>query len=45
MYKLMIVEDDLTIASALQTHFTAWDFEVQCVADFQKVMDSRGIKV
>ena len=39
MYKLMIVEDDLTIASALQTHFTAWDFEVQCVADFQKVME------
>lgn len=39
MYKLLIVEDDLTIASALQAHFAAWNFEVQCVTDFQKVME------
>ncbi len=39
MYKLLIVEDDLTIASALQAHFDCWDFEVQCVTDFQKVME------
>ena len=39
MYRLFIVEDDLTIAKALQAHFESWEFQVQCVTQFQQVME------
>lgn len=39
MYKLLIVEDDLTIAKALESHFAAWEFEVRYVTDFHSVME------
>jgi two-component system response regulator protein BraR/BceR len=38
MYKLLIVEDDATIANALKEYFTSWGMETQCVSDFQNVL-------
>ena len=31
MYKILIVEDDLTIAKTIQSHLTRWDYEVHLV--------------
>lgn len=38
MYKLLIVEDDLTIAKAMQKFLTTWNYEVMMVDDFKNVM-------
>lgn len=38
MYKLLIVEDDLTIAKAMQKFLTTWNYEVIMVDDFKNVM-------
>ncbi len=38
MHKILIVEDDLTIATAVQKHLTAWGLEARCVDDFQNVL-------
>lgn len=38
MYRIMIVEDDGTIAGALEKHLSRWDYEVFCVEDFKNVM-------
>ena len=38
MYRILIVEDDLGIASAMEQQATLWDFDVRCVADFRNVM-------
>lgn len=37
MYKILIVEDDFTIADALQKHLSGWGFEAEAVSDFQNV--------
>ncbi len=37
MYRILIIEDDDTIAGAIQTHLGKWDYEVRCVMDFKKV--------
>lgn len=37
MYKILIVEDDLTIAETLVTHLAKWDYEARCVEDFKNV--------
>lgn len=37
MYKILIVEDDLTIAKTIQSHLARWDYEVHCVTDFKNV--------
>lgn len=39
MYKILIVEDDLTIAKTIQSHLTRWDYEVHCVTDFKNVQE------
>ena len=36
MYRILIVEDDLTIASALAAHLRKWDYEADYVEDFKK---------
>ncbi|MBO5282198.1 MAG: response regulator transcription factor [Lachnospiraceae bacterium] len=38
MYKILIVEDDESIAQALARQIAAWDMEVRCVSDFHRVM-------
>lgn len=37
MYRILIVEDDDTIAKSIRTHLETWDYEVCCVGDFRKV--------
>ncbi len=39
MHKIMIVEDDMTIANAIKEHLTVWNHEVHLVTDFQKVLN------
>lgn len=38
MYKIFIVEDDLTIAENIRHHLEIWNHEVKLAADFQNVM-------
>jgi len=35
MYKIMIIEDDITIAKVVEDHLTKWDYEVKYVTDFK----------
>ena len=39
MYKILIVEDDLTIAKSIDNHLSNWDYEVKYIADFKAVID------
>ncbi len=39
MYKVLVVEDDMTIAGALERHLSKWDYEVRYVEDFKNVMN------
>lgn len=39
MYRILIVEDDMTIAKALSSHLEKWDYEVCFVEDFKNVME------
>lgn len=38
MYRILIVEDDLTIAKSIAKHLSTWNYDVTYVQDFQKVM-------
>lgn len=37
MYRILIVEDDDTIAKTVREHLIKWDYEVRCVEDFKRV--------
>lgn len=39
MYKILIVEDDSIISEEVQRHLRGWGYEVECVSDFDKVME------
>jgi two-component system, OmpR family, response regulator protein BraR/BceR len=39
MYKILIVEDDSTIASILKNHLCKWGYEAENVSDFNNIMD------
>ncbi|HIW20500.1 MAG TPA: response regulator transcription factor [Candidatus Dorea intestinavium] len=39
MYKILIVEDDLTIAKTLSEHFEKWGYQATYIKDFEKVME------
>lgn len=39
MYKILIIEDDLTIAKSLKEHLCKWDYEAEYVTDFKNVAD------
>lgn len=39
MYRILIVEDDLTIAGSIARHLATWNYDVKYVQDFQKIMD------
>ena len=38
MYKILIVEDDETIAGGLKTHLERWNYQTECMTDFKDVM-------
>lgn len=38
MYRIMIVEDDLTIANTLKDFLTSWSYEVKIIKDFHNVI-------
>lgn len=38
MYRIMIVEDDSTIAKALKRHLEGWDYETVIAEDFKNIM-------
>ena len=39
MYRILIIEDDRTIANVLAEHLKTWDYEVHCVTNFKNVME------
>ena len=39
MYKILIVEDDSTIAEMLASHLEKWNYQTTCVRDFKNVME------
>ncbi|MDF2800881.1 MAG: two component transcriptional regulator, winged helix family [Anaerocolumna sp.] len=39
MYKVLIVEDDKTIAELLKGNLNSWGFDTHCVSDFNHIMD------
>lgn len=39
MYKLLIVEDEMNIATTLKNHFQKYQYECRIVEDFEKVLD------
>ncbi len=40
MYRILVVEDDPTLAQAIQAQIESWGNQVQCVTDFQNVMSA-----
>lgn len=38
MYKILLVEDDLTIASTLKAHIQTWGYEAENIQDFHNVL-------
>lgn len=39
MYKILIIEDDLTIAKTVCSHLQKWDYEVEYLVDFKNVLE------
>lgn len=39
MYKILIVEDDITIAKTLASHLGKWNYDVRYIEDFKNVME------
>jgi len=39
MYKIMIIEDDLTISEAIKEHLSKWGYEVACVSEFKNITE------
>lgn len=39
MYKIMIIEDDFTIAKALKNHLQSWDYDVVYLTDFKNIVE------
>ena len=38
MYKILIVEDDETIAGGLKNHLEKWNYQAECMTDFKDVV-------
>ncbi len=39
MYKILIVEDDFTIAGSISSHLDKWGFQTKCAEDFRNITD------
>ena len=42
MYKILIVEDDNTIAERLASHLKKWNYKTVCVRDFKNVTEEKA---
>ena len=42
LYKILIVEDDETIAGGLKTIWKKWNYQAECMTDFKDVMGKLG---
>lgn len=40
MYKILIIEDDQTIAKTIESHLKKWDIEARCIEDFKNVQET-----
>lgn len=38
MHKILIIEDDMVIAKAIEKHIETWDCQARCIEDFKEVM-------
>jgi two-component system, OmpR family, response regulator protein BraR/BceR len=38
MYKILVVEDDMTIAKTITNHLQSWGYDVEYITDFHNVM-------
>lgn len=43
MYKILIVEDDLTIAETLASHLEKWNYDTEYVQDFKNITEQFGV--
>lgn len=39
MYRILIIEDDQTIADIIKEHLEKWDYDVSCVTDFKNITE------
>lgn len=39
MYRILIVEDDMTIAKVLAAHLEKWGYEIRCAENFKNIMN------
>lgn len=39
MYKILIIEDDATIANLIKNQLLKWDYETECVSDFKNITE------
>jgi DNA-binding response OmpR family regulator len=39
MYKILIIEDDATIACLIKDHLLRWDYEAECVQNFKNITE------
>lgn len=39
MYKILIIEDDITIAKLIKEHLCKWDYEAEYVSDFKNITE------
>lgn len=39
MYKILMIEDDFTIANSVSSHLEKWGFQTKCAEDFHNIMD------
>lgn len=41
-YRILLVEDDRTIAEEISQYLKTWDYDVKLIADFSAVMEEFG---
>ena len=41
LYKILIVEDDETIAGGLKNHLGKWNYQAECMTDFRSTIFSK----
>lgn len=39
MYKILIIEDDSGLAAVMKKHIVSWNYEVQCIKNFQNIIE------
>ncbi len=40
MYRILIVEDDMTIAELLAEHLCSWNYQAECARDFKRILEN-----